>query len=444
MRILSPALLAVLLLSASSGAQAAPTLLDVVAKAELYESERVGYGDVLSSKHAALWQFAVATPTPDLLRLLSHKNPVVRAYAAVYLAAERPQTVGSLLPILQDERPIRKLEGCEGGTTLIRQLVLGALLRHPQHRAVQDLLLTMLKTYRFRHYQGVFDSLIRYRAPEVLALLRDLVSRRDPEWRIAATLIFRAISRQPESTPLSGSAFTLPWLGALLVDPSNDVRAAAIRAAGEMYENRPDEVPGLLQSRDPAVRRVAIYGLGEAASERSLPMLAAHFAQHPTDIPNDDTRPFAVSDRSTTNHVVFMRAMLSVPNRRRYLVIRRLHKFRDQESAVAIRPFLRSPVLEERLEAIRAVGGLSDAPVADGLLPFLASARHDERLAAVLALAELCLPQHASAISAAVAREPIATAPELKRSLEQRLLRCPPPAPPAAQVQPSAATTQPH
>lgn len=154
-------------------------------------------------------------------------------------------------------------------------------------------------------------------------------------------------------------------------------------------------------------------------------MLAAHVARHPTDIPADDNRPLAVTDRSTVHHVEFMRAMLSVPSPRRYLVSRRLHKFRDSQSAAAIRPFLPSPVQQERLEAIRAAGGLSEALAAKDLLPLLPAASPAERLAAVLALAELCLPQHASALSAAVAREPIAAAPEMKQSLEQPFFAAP-------------------
>lgn len=424
---LAPALLALLLLSVEAIAQRSPTLPDVVATAEVYQAATIGYGSAPSALHAAFWRFAAATSTPDLLRLFSHKNPVVRAYAAVYLATKRPAAAGSLLPILRDESQIRAMDGCEGGSTFIRQLVLWALLPRAEQRAVQDLLLTMLKAYRFRRYQEAraFLLLVSYRAPEVLAHLRDLVSRRDPQSRIRATGVFVAFARQRESTPLSRFAATFPWLGALLTDPSPDVQDAAIQAAGNMYQDRPDEVSALLQSRDPAVRRIAIYGLGKAASERSLPLLAAHFARHPTDIPADDRQPFAVADRGTVNHVEFLRAMLSVPNPRRYLVISHLHKFRDTQSAAAIRPFLRSAIQQERLEAIRAASGLSDALAAKDLLPLLSSASYDERLAAVLALADLCLPQHAPALSAAVAREPIATASEMKQSMEQRLLRCP-------------------
>lgn len=444
MRLLSPILLAVAMLGAANIAQAGPMLPAVVATAEQYESASIGYGSAPSELHAAFWRFAAATPTAALLPLLAHQNPVVRAYAAVYLAAERPAAVGALRPVFRDDSRIRAMEGCTGGTTSIWSPVLGTLLLRLRHRSVQDFLLSELKENESLRAQQVkiASLLLPYRAPEVVPFLRDLVSRPDPASRSSATRLFVAFSGLPAATPLSRFAATFPWLGALLLDPSTDVRDAAIQAAGNMYQNRPDEVPALLQSRDPAVRRIAIYGLGEAASERSLPMLAHHFARHPGDIPDDDSRPFAVTDRSTANHVEFMRAMLAVPNRRRHVVIRRLHKFRDLQSVSAIRPFLRSPAAQERLEAIRAAGGLSDALAAQDLLPLLASTSHDERLATAQALADLCLPQHASALRAAVAREPGATAPALQQSLE-RLLRCPPSASPREPAQPAAASAAP-
>lgn len=425
MRALGLALLTAFMIGAGGIAQASPPLPDVVSTATRYESGRLGYGGAPSELHAAFWQFANATPTPALQTLLSHQNPVVRAYAAVYLLSERPAAAGLLLPLFQDNTRFATMESCMGGYKTPQELLMTYLHVHHGHRAVQDLLLTLIKAGRLplSDVSRTLDYLGPYRTPEVMALLQALASHPDKESRRKAAGLLNSFAKFPTLMPLSKLAIALPWLGTLITDPIDDVRDLAILAADHMCQYRPDDVPALLQSPNPAVRRIAIYGLGAAARERRLPLLAEHFAKHPMDIPAFEARPFAVRETNDRDHVAFMRAMLSVPSPQRYLAIRSLRKHVDKESAAAIRNFLQSPIPQERLEAIRAAGVLHDAPAALQLLPLLRSALSEERLAAAQTLAELCLRQHVTALGTAAAQEPVATAPAMKQSLE-RLMTC--------------------
>lgn len=88
---------------------------NVAAATSLDEPVIGGIIETPSPVYAAFQRFAKVVPRAQVVRLLNHKNRVVRAYAAQYLARYLPSHAASFYPLLGDHTQIRvRTASCEG------------------------------------------------------------------------------------------------------------------------------------------------------------------------------------------------------------------------------------------------------------------------------------------------------------------------------------------
>ena len=414
-----------------------------VAAASSLQSESLGAAGFPSATDAAFQEFAEASTSQELARLLKHPNPVVRAYAADYLALKRPADARLLLPIFRDES---RIDTQTGDIIMKDVLYVDGILDHlcPQaayDETIQSLLLAVGKgeAQSFLWSAPALRCVAPYRAEAVAPLLRPLLVSAQPSIRAAAVFALMALGPadlqpqlkrlQIDDHPMVRSALAtalqtadgleqIAILGALVEDKDAEVRKAALASAQKRMVNKGPVTLTLLRSLIPAVRKVAIYGLGAQPTAENLTSLAEHYRSRPADIPLSTSRPFGVLVRRTAEHGRFMRAMLRVPSPVRYLAIKQLGDWTDTQSTADIRSFLRSALPEERIEAERAAGKLADSQAAPDLVRLLESPLTEERMAAASSLVNCGGREHLQALKKAVAREPAATAAKLEQYLQ--------------------------
>ncbi len=126
------------LLARPSAADPLPAALE---RARQMEVEIVGglVGDYKSEIFAAFKKYIEQASKRERLILLSHRNPVVRAYAAQYFAAQLPDHAKALAALLRDRKPVRFLETtCLGPSAFyVDAYVAGELCRHVEQPEIR-------------------------------------------------------------------------------------------------------------------------------------------------------------------------------------------------------------------------------------------------------------------------------------------------------------------
>lgn len=102
------------------------------------ESSHVGAAGAPSAAFAAFTAVRERATPGDLLALLRHPRPVVRAYVAQHLVREVPGELPAAMTLLEDPTPVGQLEGCMMSTSTVGGIVADAVCFSRQPAAIAE------------------------------------------------------------------------------------------------------------------------------------------------------------------------------------------------------------------------------------------------------------------------------------------------------------------
>ncbi len=188
------------------------------------ESEGIGDGGAASKAFAAARLVAEAGNRAQLLALLAHPSPLVRAYIARWVGENSPDDVSRLVPLLADTTRVMVINGCIGREATIALVVVDALGSADGSDEAHALLRTitsdagMPSEVRAR----ALDALTSPCPIDVRAIALAWLSSKDP--RLAAGAV-RALAE-------AGAPADLPAIAALATHPDENVRFELARTLG--------------------------------------------------------------------------------------------------------------------------------------------------------------------------------------------------------------------
>src|SRR5262245_23850399 len=107
--VVAPMLAVLLWQIAASGGQ---DPLAILANSRRIESRHVGPAGEHSATYAAFDALSERSDRTEVLPLLKHPSPIVRAYMAWHVTRAFPTDIPRLAPLLSDDAPIDTIVGC--------------------------------------------------------------------------------------------------------------------------------------------------------------------------------------------------------------------------------------------------------------------------------------------------------------------------------------------
>lgn len=119
-------------------------IVDELAAAGVFSSERVGYGGAPSMSFAIFTRLRAAATDAEMIALLQHASPVVRSYAAQHVI-ERDLGIDAVDPLLADGALVETLFGCIGGSMTVARVTVQSLCSSSKSPAAAAKLATLSK-----------------------------------------------------------------------------------------------------------------------------------------------------------------------------------------------------------------------------------------------------------------------------------------------------------